>query len=69
MITRLPRFFFLSSSTSKTAGRPLAASERLKKFVVSLVSKPQEFKELVNFIEDLKRPLEDIDAVLYLTFR
>lgn len=59
----------LQEFTSKANGKPLTSNERLKKFVVSLVSKPQDFKELVILIEDLKKPLEDVDAVLYLTFK
>lgn len=34
-----------------------------------MVARPQEFKEMVNMVEGLQKPLEDVDAVIYITFR
>jgi len=43
-------FLQLQEFTSKTAGKQLTANERLKKFIISLVSKPLELNELTKLI-------------------
>ena len=45
-------------------------SEPLKKFIIQLFSNNgAAFKDLTKLIEDFPKPLSDVTAIIYLTFR
>ena len=36
---------------------------------MSMVSKPKDFEDLAKMIDAFQKPLEDVEAVIYITFK